>query len=41
MPAAPWNLYVFLFFILLPVVCLAGAWYAAGWLIRASIRRTS
>lgn len=41
MPAAAWNVYVILYFVLLPVVCLALGWYVGGWVIRAAARRTS
>jgi hypothetical protein len=38
-PAAPWSVYVALYLVLLPVICLAAAWYLAGRLIGAISRR--
>jgi hypothetical protein len=32
-PAAPWSVYVAVYLILLPLVCLAGAWYVVSWLL--------
>lgn len=37
-PAAPWSVYLALYAVVLPGVCLAGGWYIAGRLL-ASIWR--
>ncbi len=34
-PAAPAAVYVGLYLVALPLVCLGGAWYVTGWVARA------
>jgi hypothetical protein len=37
-PAASWSIYVAVYFITLPLICLIGAWFVAGRMI-ALVRR--
>ena len=38
MPSAPWSVYVALYFVTLPAVCLIGGWFLAGRLVTAVMK---
>lgn len=39
MPSAPWSVYVALYFVILPIVCLVAGWFGAGRLVNAIAKR--